>query len=222
MPWRVAVALGLGQVVDHVGDDRLGGLEAERRGVADVQLEDAVALGLEPLGLDQDRSAHVVADVLELLALADLAHGVILSGSSPPSDGPLSVRTAGACHVAQGRPADPGPPRARSTRRAAPACSGSSTRSAASAWSRTRRPRRRPGCRRCCASGAPAAGSRWSTTSRSATSIYAPAGVRPRRGAASRPRRSRRTPCCSRRRTSHPRHAAAGSGGCWCRGWRAT
>ena len=74
MPWRVAVALRVGQVVDHVGDDRLGRLEAERRGVADVELEDPVALGLEPLGLDQDRTADVVADVLQLPALSDLAH----------------------------------------------------------------------------------------------------------------------------------------------------
>ena len=70
----VAVALGLGQVVDHVGEDRLGRLEAERRGVADVELQDPVALGLQPLGLDQDRPAHVVAHVLQLLALADPAH----------------------------------------------------------------------------------------------------------------------------------------------------
>ena len=71
----VGVALGVGQVVDHVGDDRLGRLEPERRGVADVELEDLVALGLEPLGLDQDRSADVVADVLQLAALDDRAHG---------------------------------------------------------------------------------------------------------------------------------------------------
>ncbi len=71
----VGVALAVGQVVDHVGDDRLGGLEPERGGVADVELEDLVALGLEPLGLDQDRPAHVVADVLQLLALDDAAHG---------------------------------------------------------------------------------------------------------------------------------------------------
>ena len=77
---RVGVALRLRQVVDHVGDDLLGRLEAEGCGVADVELEDPVALGLEPLGLDQDRPAHVVADSLQLLALSDLAHGPILAG----------------------------------------------------------------------------------------------------------------------------------------------
>ena len=75
MPAGVGVALRLGQVVHHVGDDRLGRLEAERRRVADVELEDLVALGLEALGLDQDRPAYVVADVLELAALDDRSHG---------------------------------------------------------------------------------------------------------------------------------------------------
>ena len=79
----VAVALRLGQVVDHVGDDRLGRLEAERRRVADVQLEDPVALGLEPVRLDQDRPAHVVADVAGASGSAGWSHGHILAGECP-------------------------------------------------------------------------------------------------------------------------------------------
>jgi len=51
------------------------------RGVADVQLEDPVALGLEPLGLDEDRSADVVADVVQLPALSDRSHAAILAGA---------------------------------------------------------------------------------------------------------------------------------------------
>ena len=80
----VAVALRLGQVVHHVGDDRLGRLEAERRRVADVQLEDPVSLGLEPVRLDQDRAADVVADVLELPALSDRAHGASVAAARGP------------------------------------------------------------------------------------------------------------------------------------------
>ena len=71
----VAVALGVGQVVDDVGEDRLGGLEAERGGVADVELEHLVALGLQPLSLGEDRSPHVVPDMLQLVALSNPAHG---------------------------------------------------------------------------------------------------------------------------------------------------
>jgi hypothetical protein len=84
--------------VDHVDEDRLGRLEAERRRVADVELQYPVALGLETLGLDQDRAAHVVADVLQLLALADPAHGLILSAS------PVLPRMVSAARTAQEAP----------------------------------------------------------------------------------------------------------------------
>ena len=70
----VAVALRLRQVVDHVGEDRLGRLEAEGCGVADVELEDPVPLRLEAVCLEQDRPPDVVADSTQLLALDDGAH----------------------------------------------------------------------------------------------------------------------------------------------------
>ena len=60
------------QVEDDVLEDLLGRLEAERGRVADVELEDAVALGLHPLGLLQHRAADVVADVGELRRLGHL------------------------------------------------------------------------------------------------------------------------------------------------------
>ena len=44
-------------------------------------------LGLEALGLDQDRPADVVADVLELAGSADRAHGLILTGRNGLPDG---------------------------------------------------------------------------------------------------------------------------------------
>src|SRR5262249_24936727 len=68
---RVAVPRGLGQVVDHVLHDLLGGLEAERRGVADVELDDPVAFLLHQLGAGQDRTANVVTDAGELGRLED-------------------------------------------------------------------------------------------------------------------------------------------------------
>ncbi len=82
---RVAVTLRLGQVVGDVGQDRLGGLEAERRRVADVELQDPVAFCLEPLRFDQDRTTNVVTDVVELAALSDLAHRTMFSGRRPES-----------------------------------------------------------------------------------------------------------------------------------------
>ena len=161
----VAVALRVRQVVHDVGDDRLGRVEPERRGVADVQLEDVVALGLQPLSLEQDRTPDVVADVLQLAALSDLAHPAILTGRC--LRWPRGF-TAGRCDVAQGRPADPRP--SRGARRALPLLPLLGARPGTP---RTRRPtpapRRTPGSRRCCASGAPAAGSSWSTTCRSGT-----------------------------------------------------
>ena len=97
----VGVALALGEVVDHVGDDRLGCLEPERGGVPDVELEDLVALALEPMGLDEDRAAYVVAHVLELLALDDPTHGG-QSRSTARDDG---VTDAGRpCGRVPGRP----------------------------------------------------------------------------------------------------------------------
>ena len=51
-----------------------------------------MALGLEPLGLDEDRAAHVVAHVLELLALDDPAHGASVAGLAPALPHPSGCR----------------------------------------------------------------------------------------------------------------------------------
>ena len=144
---RVAVALRVGQVVDHVGEDRLGCLEAEGCGVADVELQDPVPLCLEALCLDQDRSADVVADPLQLLALADLAHGPILAGRRRrPSMGlcPGGQHRLTLDHLAH-------------VREPCRSCLFWSTDpvSRARLGRRARRPTRAmPGCRGCCASGA--------------------------------------------------------------------
>jgi len=79
---RVGVALGVRKVVHDVGDDRFGCLEAEGGQVADVQLEYAVALGLQTLCLGEDRAPHVVTDVPQFAALDDLAHSATLSGTT--------------------------------------------------------------------------------------------------------------------------------------------
>ena len=52
--------------------DFLGGLETERRGIADVQLEDTVAFLLQALGVLEHGPADVVADVGELVRFAEL------------------------------------------------------------------------------------------------------------------------------------------------------
>ncbi|MND59908.1 hypothetical protein D3C80_511260 [compost metagenome] len=68
----VAVALGGRQVADDVLEDFLRRFETERRRVADVQLEDAVAFLFQAFGVLEYRSADVIADVGELVRFADL------------------------------------------------------------------------------------------------------------------------------------------------------
>jgi hypothetical protein len=70
----IGIAGGIGQVVDHVLLDFLRRLEAERRQVADVQLDDAVAVFLHLLGARHHRAADVVADVGQLGGLLYGAH----------------------------------------------------------------------------------------------------------------------------------------------------
>ena len=62
----VGVTLGVGKRLDHVSHDHVGSLEAERSGVADVQLEDAVPLSLQPGGMVVYRTADLVKNVLQL------------------------------------------------------------------------------------------------------------------------------------------------------------
>ena len=57
--------------MDHVAQDLVRRVEAERRRVADVQLEDAMAFILEPLRFLRHRAADLVADVRQLGGLAD-------------------------------------------------------------------------------------------------------------------------------------------------------
>ena len=62
----VGVTLAVGELLAHVEDDLVGRAEAEGRGVADVQLEDARAVLLHAGGLVDHGPADVVEDVVEL------------------------------------------------------------------------------------------------------------------------------------------------------------
>ena len=67
----VGVAGRMRQVADHVLHDLVRRLQAEHRQVADVQLDDLVALFLHLPGLVQHRAADVVAHVVQLAGLQD-------------------------------------------------------------------------------------------------------------------------------------------------------
>ena len=79
----IAVGLGRRQVLDHREPHRLRRAQAEQPGVADVQLNDLVALPLELVGAPGELAANLVADMLELGARFDLVgmarHGRYLS-----------------------------------------------------------------------------------------------------------------------------------------------
>ena len=69
--FRIGIALRLRDIVDHVAQDFLGRVESPGRGIADVELEDAMAFFLETVRFPEDRAANVVADFVELDRLQD-------------------------------------------------------------------------------------------------------------------------------------------------------
>ena len=79
-PLRVRVAAGIGEIEDDVLDDLLRGLKAKGAGVADVELDDVVALLLHLAGAGHDRAADVVADIGHLGGFEDGLHGVLPGG----------------------------------------------------------------------------------------------------------------------------------------------
>ena len=72
---RVGIALAVGQLLTHVLDDLIGRAETEGRRVADIELEDALALVLHTGGLVDNGAAHVIQDVIELGGFRESAHG---------------------------------------------------------------------------------------------------------------------------------------------------
>ena len=73
-PLRIGIAGRIRQVADHVLLDFLGRIKAERRQVADVQLDDLVTLFLHLLGALQHGAADVIADIGEFCGFLDLFH----------------------------------------------------------------------------------------------------------------------------------------------------
>ena len=71
---RVRVALALGELLTHVLHDLVGRAEAERRRVADVELENSLTLRLHASRLVNDRATDVIEHVVELVGLLELAH----------------------------------------------------------------------------------------------------------------------------------------------------
>ena len=71
---RVRVTLALGELLAHVLHDLVGRAEAERRRVADVELENSLALRLHACRLVNDRATDVIEHVVELVGLLELAH----------------------------------------------------------------------------------------------------------------------------------------------------
>ncbi len=66
MPLESRIPLRVRQRLDDVAHDDVGRLEAERRWVADVQLEDAVTLCFQPRSVVVHRPADLVQHVLQL------------------------------------------------------------------------------------------------------------------------------------------------------------
>jgi len=67
----IGVARRIRQITDHVLDDLIGRHQTKRGHIADVELDDFVALFLHLAGLVQHRSTDVVADVGELAGLGN-------------------------------------------------------------------------------------------------------------------------------------------------------
>jgi hypothetical protein len=61
--------------VDHVLDDFLRRFKTERRRIADIEFDDAMAVLLHLAGMRQHRATNVVADVIELGGFQDGLHG---------------------------------------------------------------------------------------------------------------------------------------------------
>ena len=72
---RVGIAFAVGQLLAHILNDLIGRAETKGRGVADVELENTLALVLHTGGLVDDGAAHVIQDVIELGGFRESAHG---------------------------------------------------------------------------------------------------------------------------------------------------
>jgi hypothetical protein len=71
-----AVPGSIRQIADHILHDLLWRFKAKRRGIADIQLDDAMTVLLHLLGAHQHRPTDVVANVIELGRLEYGFHSV--------------------------------------------------------------------------------------------------------------------------------------------------
>ena len=72
---RVGIAFAVGQLLAHVLDDLVGRAETEGRRVADIELENTLALVLHAGSLVDDGTAHVIQDVIKLSGFRKSTHG---------------------------------------------------------------------------------------------------------------------------------------------------
>ena len=72
---RVGIAFAVGQLLAHILNDLIGRAETKGRGVADVELENTLALVLHTGGLVDDGTAHVIQDVIEFSGFRKSTHG---------------------------------------------------------------------------------------------------------------------------------------------------
>jgi len=84
-PLGIGITGRIRQIADHVLLDLFGRIKAERGQVADVQLDDLVALFLHLLGFLQHGAADVIADVGEFGGFLDMSHEVINPCGTPVS-----------------------------------------------------------------------------------------------------------------------------------------
>ena len=63
----MAVTLRLAQVVDDIANDLVRRVKAKGARVADIQLDDFMALVLQPVGMIEHRAADVIADAVQFL-----------------------------------------------------------------------------------------------------------------------------------------------------------
>ena len=75
-PFGIAIALRGRQVADHVHQDFIGRFKAERRRVADIELEDFMAFFFELQGFFVYRAADVVANMVQLGRFGKFLHDV--------------------------------------------------------------------------------------------------------------------------------------------------
>lgn len=69
-----AVALGIRQVVDHIFQDLVRRSEAERRRIADIELQDTLARFFHAVRFFQHRAADVITNAVQFFRFADLFH----------------------------------------------------------------------------------------------------------------------------------------------------